>query len=88
MHTTKASKHIHHYLPLVSIFLAGIGGFLMFSYDKWLQIGVVVAIACSYVAWGIIHHYLHHDLHISTIAEYVLIAVLGLFTIITVIIRT
>jgi hypothetical protein len=59
--------------------LAGFLGYINFSYDKAFQIAIVVATAAGYVVWGIVHHYIHKDLHLSVIIEYILIAFLGVF---------
>lgn len=75
----KFTRDIQHYLPLVTIFLAGILGYINFSYDKAFQIAIVVATAAGYVTWGIVHHYIHKDLHLSVVIEYIMIAALGVF---------
>lgn len=58
--------------------MLGVVGFAFFSYDRIFQMAVAVSIAASYVAWGLIHHHLHRDLHLSVIFEYLIIACLGL----------
>jgi len=73
----KLSRDINHYIPLVSILLAGFAGIYIFSYDKIFQVVIIVSVGISYIAWGIIHHHLHRDIHLSVVLEYVLIAVLG-----------
>ncbi len=40
--------------------------------------GVALAVAISYVSWGIIHHYIHHDLTFAVLVEYLAVAILGL----------
>lgn len=70
--------HILHYLTLFAILLAGLVGFYLFSYDRLFQAAVGVAIAVSYVAWGIIHHIIHEDLYPAVVIEYILVASLGL----------
>lgn len=72
------SKHVSHYLSLFGILTVATVGFILFNYDKNLQTSIVVGTAISYVSWGIIHHYLHRDLHLSVVIEYMLIASLGL----------
>ena len=56
----------------------GAYGFIFFNYDKALQIAIAIGMAGAYVTWGIVHHYLHRDLHASVVLEYALIASLGL----------
>ncbi|MBU0569641.1 hypothetical protein KKB40_02565 [Patescibacteria group bacterium] len=77
----KISRHIQHYLPLLGIFVVGILGFTIFSYDKIFQAALVLAVATAYVAWGIIHHHIHEDLQTSVVVEYLVIAILGLIII-------
>lgn len=73
----KVTKHLQHYLPLFAILSAGFLGFSYFSYDPTFRIVIVMAVAASYVSWGIIHHFLHKDLHASIVLEYLAIASLG-----------
>lgn len=56
------SKHFPHYISLIGIFIAGILGFYFFSYDRFFQTAIVIALALSYVSWGIIHHAIHKDI--------------------------
>lgn len=81
------TRHLQHYLPLLGILTAGVLGFVLFSYDKNFQGVVAIATAVSYVAWGLIHHYIHDDLHINIILEYVAIAFLGVMIIFSLIFR-
>ena len=83
----KMSRYIQHYLPLLGIFTVGILGFTLFSYDKIFQAALVLAVATAYVAWGIIHHHIHEDLHSSVIIEYLAIAVLGVVVIFSLLFR-
>jgi len=76
-------KHIPHYISL----FARVLGFYLFSYDKSFQIGVAIALAGSYVSWGIIHHVIHKDIYLSVILEYVAVAILGLVMILSLILR-
>ena len=83
----KTAKHLLHYLPLIGVLLAGSFAFWFFSYNRAFQIVIAVVMAVSYVLWGVIHHMLHKDLHLSTVVEYVVIASLGLIIIFSVIFR-
>ena len=74
----KQKEHILHYVPLAVILLLGLGVALRFSYDRQLQIMTVVALAGFYVAWGVLHHALHHTLVAKIVLEYVLLAILGI----------
>jgi predicted PurR-regulated permease PerM len=82
------TKHLSHYMALFGILLAGFAGLILFSYDKNFQVAVALALTLSYVAWGVIHHYLHRDLHIETFIEYLVVAVLGFVIIFSLLLRT
>ncbi len=71
-------KHLPHYISLISIFIAGLIGFYLFSYDRFFQIGIVVAVSFSYISWGVIHHTIHKDICLSIVIEYITVAILGM----------
>lgn len=75
-----------HYISLIGILIAGIVGFYFFSYDRFFQIGIAVALAASYVSWGIIHHTIHKDICMAVILEYVTVAILGVVMLVSLII--
>ena len=77
----KVARDIQHYVPLIGIFLAGLYGFYLFSYDKVFRGVVAIAMAVAYVFWGLVHHHIHKDLYFSVVIEYVAFAVLGLIII-------
>jgi hypothetical protein len=81
-------KDLSHYLVLFGILLAGFSGLILFSYDKAFQTAVALALVLSYASWGIVHHYLHKDLHFEVILEYLIVAILGFVIIFSIIIRT
>ncbi len=80
-------KHTIHYAPLLAIFIAGILGFLFFSYDRAFQIAVAIALCASYLSWGVVHHKIHDDLDIFVFTEYLAVSVLGLLMVLTLIFR-
>lgn len=84
----KVTNHIYHYIPLIGILLAGFVGMFYFSYDRTFQFVIITAMSLSYVTWGVVHHFVHDDLHISIIFEYIAIAVLGLVAVFSVLFRT
>lgn len=81
-------KNLSHYMVLFGILLAGFAGLILFSYDKAFQMAVASALVFSYVAWGAAHHYLDRDLHLETIIEYLVVAILGFVIILSMVIRT
>lgn len=76
-----------HYLPLFGILGAGVFGFILFSYDQDFQIAIVISSATGYIAWGVVHHSLHEDLHLGVLLEYIALAVLGVVIITSLILR-
>jgi hypothetical protein len=62
---------------LVGILAAGLLGFLLFPYDLILRSVVTVATAVAFVAWGIVHHWLHEDLHPKVVLEYIITSFLA-----------
>lgn len=81
-------KDLSHYLVLFGILLAGFAGLILFSYDKTFQTAVASALVAAYATWGIAHHYLHEELRIETVIEYLVVAILGFVIIFSIIIRT
>lgn len=79
---------IQHYIPLLGIMFASVIGFAIFSYDRIFQMAVVLGCALAYVAWGVVHHHVHEDLHLSVIVEYVTIACLGVTVIFLLLFRS
>lgn len=84
----KFARDLPHYLSLFGILFAGFIGFTLFSYDKGFQTVVAVATALAYVVWGVVHHFLHKDLHFETFLEYVAVAILGLVILFSLVIRS
>lgn len=70
--------HIIYYISLVLLIL--LGGILVVVSSPYvkLQMLFVVLTAIFYIAWGIIHHWLHHDLYAKIVIEYVVIGGLGI----------
>jgi hypothetical protein len=82
-----ASNHIYHYLPLIGILLAGFVGMFYFSFDRSFQFVIMTAMSFSYVTWGVVHHYVHDDLHITVVLEYIAVAILGMTLVFSVLLR-
>lgn len=84
---SKFAKNLQHFLPLVGVFVAGVVGFYLFSYDRLLQQILIVAVSVSYVVWGLVHHYVHDDLNFTVVFEYVALGILGIVIIFSLIFR-
>ena len=70
-------KHINYYLSIILIL--GLGFFLVIntSYNKELQMAMVIITALFYVGWGILHHFINHDITAKIVLEYILMGSLG-----------
>jgi len=81
------ARDLPHYMLLFGILLAGFAGLILFSYDKNFQAAVAIATGVSYVAWGLIHHHIHRDLHFEVFMEYLAVAILGTVILFSLILR-
>lgn len=81
------TKDLSHYMVLFGILMAGFVGLVLFPYDKIFQIAVTAGLVSSYVSWGIAHHFLHGDLHLKIVIEYLAVALLGFVIILSMVIR-
>lgn len=75
---SRTKKHLLYYVFMA--FLLSIGVLLGFhtSYNRQLQLLVLVITSVAYVVWGIFHHFLEHDINRKIVIEYLLIAALGI----------
>ncbi|MBI1982061.1 MAG: hypothetical protein HYY87_00910 [Candidatus Levybacteria bacterium] len=78
MITNSIKKHTGYYFSLIIILALGIFLSLQTSGDRQLQMLIMVMTVFFYVAWGILHHLLEHDLNIKIVIEYVLIGSLAM----------
>jgi len=82
------ARHPLHYFTLLCVMLVGLWGVLWFSYHPPTQLILMVAMAASYVVWGILHHHQHRDLHLKIVLEYLLLATLGSLIFASLVLRT
>ncbi|MBU2632647.1 hypothetical protein KKG52_02920 [Patescibacteria group bacterium] len=69
--------HLEYYLPLLAILVGGFLTMLLFE-EKSIKISLLVLTGVFYAIWGIIHHYLKHNLTLEIIMEYVIVGALGI----------
>lgn len=81
-------RDLPHYISLFSIFVAGIIGFYVFSFDRTFQLAVVFSVSLAYVSWGVIHHTIHKDICLSIVLEYIAISILGAVMLLSLIYRS
>lgn len=82
------TKHFPHYVSLISILVAGLVGFYVFSFDRSFQVSVVLAMSLAYVSWGVIHHTIHRDICLAIFLEYLAVAILGTIMVLSLIFRS
>lgn len=73
----KEISHLGYYISLIIILLFGVLLTLLVT-DRQLQMEIVVLTALFYIVWGILHHFINHDLSMKIVIEYILIGALGL----------
>ena len=74
----KIKKHFIYYLSLFLIFFCGLVLTLLAAPNIKLQSGIILLTIVFYVIWGILHHYLNHELTLKIMIEYILIGFLGM----------
>jgi len=62
--------------------LASVIGFAIFEYDNALKMALVISAGFSYFVWGIVHHYIHKDISVDIIFEYLFVCLFGVAAII------
>ncbi len=77
------TSHFTHYLVLVVILVFGFALFYFFTWQEAVQQIIIVFLGIAYVAWGVWHHLIHDDLHLSVVVEYIMVALIGIVSIIS-----
>lgn len=72
------SHHFFHYLILLTI-LGGCGtAFFSFRNYPVIQLLVGIATALFYFIWGVMHHFVDHDLSLKIVVEYLAVSVFAI----------
>lgn len=74
----EVEKHYMYYLLLFGTILFCITALINSSYNRPLQMVIVVMTAFFYIALALIHHFIEHDLTAKIVVEYILIGALGI----------
>lgn len=82
------TKDLKHYLALIAFLSIGLALFLIFNYNRQIQIGITLVIAAGYIVWGMIHHTIKKQLHPRIILEYVLVATVASVVMIFLLLRS
>jgi len=82
------TKDLKHYLGLIAFLSIGLALFLVFNYNRQIQMGISLVMAVGYVIWGIIHHTIKKEFHPKIILEYILVAIVASVVVIFLLMRT
>lgn len=82
------SKDLKHYLALITFLAFGLALFLIFNYNRQIQVGITLAMSVIYVVWGVVHHGLKKELHPRIISEYIIVATVASVVMIFLLMRT
>jgi hypothetical protein len=69
--------HLWYYIVTVAIFSLGLVLIALNEQNSSLQALLIAMTATCYFTWSLLHHYIHHELHLWVVIEYILIALLG-----------
>lgn len=83
----RAIRHLPHIASLYGVFLITGVIFVLFSFNRAVQVSALAAAASAYVTWGVVHHLIHDDLTIAVIIEYLAFALLGFVIGVTLLLR-
>lgn len=71
-------KHFEYYISMIVILLFGTVLAYLTIDQKQLQFLIIMLTIFFYVAWGLLHHYINHDMTAKIVIEYVLVGSLGM----------
>jgi hypothetical protein len=74
MNKNIVSQDFKHYLALIAFLSFGLALFIVFDYNRQIQVSITLLMAAIYVVWGIVHHAIRKELHPKIIFEYFLVA--------------
>jgi hypothetical protein len=74
----RKKRHLLYYIGLLVVLASGLVLIAQSLHDLNLVMGVTIFMSFFYVAWAILHHYIHHDIHAKVVIEYVLIGMMGI----------
>ncbi len=73
-------KHFLDYLLLVTVGLFVVACMMLFTGERFIQFGFIFGYAVFYLLWAFFHHYLDGSLKLRNMLEYILIALIVLFS--------
>lgn len=69
--------HLWYYIVTMIIFSLGLILIALNEQNSNLQALLIAMTATCYFVWSLLHHYVHHELHLWIVIEYILFASLG-----------
>ena len=78
---------LKHYLLLAAILSVGFGLFLIFSFNRQVQIWITISLGASYVFWGMLHHLIKKDFHWRIVWEYLIVAIMAIVVVTYLLVR-
>ncbi len=72
------NRDFEYYLSLGIILGLGLAFVMLASPNKNLQLILIVLTTLFYVLFGIVHHFINHDVSFAIVLEYLLIGALGI----------
>jgi hypothetical protein len=74
----RIKAHLGYYT--VFLLMGGLGFYLLATNAHVVEarMTIVVLLAFFYIVWGLLHHYIHHDMSTKIVLEYVLVGALGI----------
>lgn len=82
------TKDLKHYLALIAFLSIGLALFLIFNYNRQIQIGITLLMSLCYLVWGVVHHTIEKELHPKIILEYFVVATVASILVISLLMRT
>ncbi len=84
----KMTKDLKHYLALIAFLSISLALFLVFNFNRQIQMGITLIMAGGYIIWGVVHHSVKKELHPRIISEYILVATVASIVVIFLLMRT
>lgn len=74
----RIKAHLGYYTVFLLMAILGFYLLLANANSEQGRMTIVVLLAFFYVVWGLLHHYVHHDISTKIVLEYVLVGALGI----------
>lgn len=72
------THHAFHYLILIVILGSSFAAFFSFRNYPMIQLLIGIATALIYALWGVMHHFIDHDLSLKIVIEYLAVSIFAI----------